>query len=246
MPRFMLDAVDGNNIPAGTLLMAGYNDHSGLSYNVMKARFPDAIVVPICVDPAHDATILDVERFDARPDQVPAWVIRQRVRGQEPTVYCSMSAWPAVKAAVGNMRPPQYWIADYNLEATVIPGAVGHQFRDAGPYDVSVMADYWPGVDPPLAPPRPAPDPASGDTDDEGEPIMATLIFKVNDGPAATQLWALFADSRYVGLQEQSDITALVAGGAINCTGSPISGGLHAELLAAAINGGRGNAAAVT
>ncbi len=48
---------------------------------------------------------------------------------------------------------PHYWVAAHpGAGATIPPGAIAHQYADTGPVDLSVVADYWPGVDPPPIP----------------------------------------------------------------------------------------------
>jgi len=46
------------------------------------------------------------------------------------------------------IAPPYFWIADYRTSTVAIPaGAVAWQYTDVGPYDLSHVGDYWPGVD---------------------------------------------------------------------------------------------------
>jgi hypothetical protein len=69
-----------------------------------------------------------------------------------PTVYCSEAIWQQCKNAFAaqGVAAPEWWIAGYPGsvgEGNLYPGSVAHQYKDVGPYDVSAVADYWPGVD---------------------------------------------------------------------------------------------------
>lgn len=155
--RKLYDSVDTAGIPAGATLMAGYVDHEpDQSYYSMKVRFPNANVRSICIDPAHDADILDIEALDARPDQAPTWAQRQRARGIHPVCYMALDTWQAVQnafAATG-VAPPMYWVAD--RATTAIPAsAIGNQYADMGLYDISNFVDYVPGWDSLPVPPDP-------------------------------------------------------------------------------------------
>lgn len=149
--RTMYDSVTPGNIPADAQMVAGYVDGAYAWSAADWARFPAAVHVPIAVFPStNDGVVLDVEQGDATPQQAPGWVQMRRAAGVDPTVYCSESAWPAVQAAfkAAGVAQPHYWVAAYPGEGAVVPaGAVAHQYQDAGPYDLSVVVDYWPGVD---------------------------------------------------------------------------------------------------
>jgi hypothetical protein len=149
--RLMYDAVTPANIPANAAMVAGYVDGRYAWSAADWARFPNAVHVPIAVFPTtNSGVVLDVEQGDATPQQAPGWVQMRRAAGVDPTVYCSEDAWPAVRAAftAAGVPQPHYWVAAYPGEGAVIPvGAVAHQYQDAGPYDLSVVADFWPGVD---------------------------------------------------------------------------------------------------
>jgi hypothetical protein len=42
---------------------------------------------------------------------------------------------------------PEYWIAHYDGAANIPVGAVAKQYLNTPGYDVSAVADYWPGID---------------------------------------------------------------------------------------------------
>jgi hypothetical protein len=86
----MFDSVEAHLIPTDAPAVAGYVDGAFENYNELKDRFPHAKHASIAVRSSSDADILDVERGDASPDQVPDWVKRQlnhRKTGAKPGLY---------------------------------------------------------------------------------------------------------------------------------------------------------------
>lgn len=159
MTRVMLDALNPNNIPLplplGATMVAGYIDLNDAWPASAWDRFHTVgiTVVYIARSASTDAgDVLDVETGLAKPAEAPQWVVKRRSAGYpNPIVYCSMSIWAAVIAQFNLQQVPQpdYWVAAYPGIGPVIPvGAIGHQYERSRPYDVSVMADYIPGVDP--------------------------------------------------------------------------------------------------
>lgn len=171
MTRTMYDALSTQAaaIPADAELVAGYIDAGPVPAAppwgpAEWALFPHAIHVGIATQPGTNAgDVLDVEAGDATPDQAPGWVSMRRAAGASPSVYCSASAWPTVRAAfaAAGVAEPPYWIASYSQppDTSIPAGAVAHQWGGpaSGAYDVSTVADHWPGIDPPPAPPAPEP-----------------------------------------------------------------------------------------
>jgi hypothetical protein len=167
MTRMMFDGVEAGSVPAGAALYAGYVDGEWQSYDPLAAAYPGALHVSICVTSSDSARVLDVENGDASPDEAPGWAARQRAAGTAyPTVYMNESTWASVQAAFADqgVAPPLYWVAAYVDDSSQVPavpsGAVALQYYDFGGYDASVVADYWPGLDP-------APPAASGNEEDE-------------------------------------------------------------------------------
>lgn len=156
MTRTMYDAVTPSAIPTDATLVAGYVDGAYAWSNADWARFPQSVKVRIAVFPhTNDGHVLDVEQGDATPAQAPGWVAMRRAAGVDPTIYCSESAWSSVIAAfdAAGIAHPHWWVAAYPGGGAVIPaGAVAHQYADppgsGGNFDISVVADYWPGIDP--------------------------------------------------------------------------------------------------
>jgi len=155
----MYDGIDPNTVPAGAQVYAGYVNGNWPSYNALVAKFPNAQHVTITVFSGGDAQVLDVEQGDAAAVDVPAWLTRQRARGQvRPTVYCSRIGapgygWQNVIDAchAANVALPDFWIADYTSgpHALSLNGinAVAVQWTDHGGYDESVINDpTWPAA----------------------------------------------------------------------------------------------------
>ncbi|MEU0467221.1 hypothetical protein ABZ215_24740 [Amycolatopsis sp. NPDC006131] len=157
----MYDSTRANNIPADAGMVAGYVDQ----YTIPKwsaeewARFPRAVKVRIAKKAStNDGHVLDVEPGLAIPAEAPGWAQMRRRAGVAPTIYCNKATWGEVQEAFNDFRVPQphYWIAHYNgeRELPTLNGitAVAKQYADdkrlGKPYDLSCVADYWPGVDP--------------------------------------------------------------------------------------------------
>lgn len=145
-------------LPAGWDLYAGYVDGRWQTYGPAVLRFGSARVVPIAVFSTTNAGLVgDVENGDMTPQTAVSWVVMRRKAGVDPTIYCSLSLWPTVRAAfqTAGVPEPHYWIAAYPGNGEQLyPGSIAHQYADVGPYDASVVAVYWPGFD---ASPSPAP-----------------------------------------------------------------------------------------
>ncbi|MFB9925982.1 hypothetical protein ACFORO_12615 [Amycolatopsis halotolerans] len=155
MPRIMYDSITAADIPATVPLVAGYCDLSSAWSAADWARFPNATKVRIARSArTNDGHVLDVERFLATPDQAPGWVAMRRAAGCDPTVYCNESALATVQAAFDAAQVPQphYWVARYDNIPSVPAEAVAKQYindpASGGHYDLSAVADYWPGIDP--------------------------------------------------------------------------------------------------
>lgn len=160
MPRTMYDSITPGDIPLTAAVVLGYVNGTFEWSAAGWARFPHAVKVR-CATRAtvNDGHVLDVEKGDATAEQAPGWVqMRRRAGLATPTVYCSASAWPSVRAAfaAAGVAAPLYLIAHYDGDPTIPAGAIGKQYRDppgsGGHWDLSVVADHWPGVDPTPAP----------------------------------------------------------------------------------------------
>jgi hypothetical protein len=156
--RTMYDALTARNIlekDSSPVLVAGYIDRIKLApwSPADWALFPNAIKVRIVKKAStNDGHVLDVEPGDAGPAEAPGWAAMRRRSGfAHPCVYCNRSTWPQVKAAFAaqNVPPPLYWIATATGRREIPDGAIAAQYllNVAPGIDISVVADYWPGVD---------------------------------------------------------------------------------------------------
>jgi hypothetical protein len=153
--RSMFDGVTPDLVPGGAAIYAGYDDGTWQSHDALAAKYPTALHVSICVTASGSARVLDIETGDATPAQAPGWVKRMRAAGNPyPVCYMNASTWPAVKEAFAaqHVAAPLYWVAEYVDDPAKPPqipdGAVAIQFYDYGGYDASLVAAYWPGLDP--------------------------------------------------------------------------------------------------
>jgi hypothetical protein len=162
----MYDSITAVDIPATAQMVAGYvqDDPSFGWSDADWARFPTAVKVRIATRAwINDGHVLDVETGDATPAQAPGWAQMRRAAGVDPTVYCNASTERAVRAAfdAAGVPQPDYWTAHYDNVPTLPPGSVAKQYINdpisGGHYDLSVVADYWRGVDPVPFTPTPAP-----------------------------------------------------------------------------------------
>lgn len=160
MSRLMYDSVDPNSIPTNAQMVAGYIDGSTYRWPESAwSRFPNSVKVRIARRvTTNDGHVLDVE--SGIPTVWPPtraivdWVIMRRRAGVEPTIYCNqLNDWSGIKKLFtdANVAQPLYWVARYNNVRDIPAGAVAKQFANStlagGPYDLSIVADYWPGVD---------------------------------------------------------------------------------------------------
>lgn len=144
--------------PGAISFAAGYVDGLYKWSAADWALFPNSTHVGIAVfADTDDGIVLDCEPGNCTPAQSVDWVLLRRRAGVDPTVYCNQLdpdvGWPAVRAAfrARGVPEPHYWVANYDVPASgprIPVGAVGLQYEDAGDYDLSIVADYWPGVDP--------------------------------------------------------------------------------------------------
>lgn len=179
--REMFDGITPGTVPPGAQLYAAYLDGDWPDFAALLAKYPDAIGVPVAVSASYNGgKVLDVENGDATPAESVNWVLARRRAGVNPTVYCNTSTWPAVRTEfqLRKVAEPHYWLAQYDGAATIpaawsAAGVVAKQYADKGGYDVSVVADYWPGIDPvPTPPPAPT---APADLPEDDMPYLISV-----------------------------------------------------------------------
>jgi hypothetical protein len=152
--RDFYDGITAARLPADAQMVGGYGDGLYKWSDADWARFSKATIrVRIVVfATTNDGQVLDVEPGNATPAESVDWVLMRRQAGADPTVYMNTSTWSTVRAAfqARGVAEPHYWVAQYDGAATIPAGAVAKQYENnqtAG-WDLSVVADYWPGVDP--------------------------------------------------------------------------------------------------
>lgn len=155
MTRTMYDSVTAAHIPRTAELVAGYDTGPYAWSAADWARFRGAVHVHISTrDGQYVGHVFDVEPGAGSIAGAVAYVRARRAAGVDPTVYCNASTWPAVRAAFdrAGVAQPHYWIAKYDGHAELLAGAVAKQYANpdvhrAGHFDLSVVADHWPGID---------------------------------------------------------------------------------------------------
>jgi hypothetical protein len=164
MTRSLADACTPANLPAGVDLTASYVDGICAS----AADTP----VRISALATNQGNVGDCEPGNPRPIVWVLWARARRAAGVDPTIYCpddSLSDFFAgyrhhdVIAAFNAAGEPQphYWLTKPGAD-TIPDGAVAVQNQlgvDGDRYDLSLAADYWPGVDAPPDPPADPPPP---------------------------------------------------------------------------------------
>jgi hypothetical protein len=169
----MYDSVTSRDIPPGAAMVAGYTDGAYAWSQADWDRHPYARKVRICaVSQDLSAHVCDVENGAMTPNQAAGWASLKWARGEPPTVYISASRLPELAPAFAarGVRYPYIWVALWDGGNGPWYGAVAKQFEGSatsgGHFDLSWVADYWPGVDPapvqpsPPPPPPPPPPPA--------------------------------------------------------------------------------------
>lgn len=186
--RRMFDGIasDATLIPSGAPFVAGYVDGDYVWTLADWARFPGAIHVGIAVHSTTNAGIvLDVETGNASPEEAVNWVLTRRHAGADPTVYCGESAWPSVRSAFAthDVPEPHWWVANYDGDPAIPAGAIAHQYESTANWDLSSVADYWPGVETAPAPIAAPPQPAATKEDDD---VTTYFPIQVLPDPAGT------------------------------------------------------------
>lgn len=157
MTRTLYDSTTVEDIPKTATLVAGYVDGAYRTVPALHRRFPKATIVTITVTgQTPGANVCDTEPGNVGVEGAAAWAAREVAAGRIPTLYCMASQWAQVKDAVakrGLTGKVNYWIAHYDGQPLLPAGAVAKQYADPnthgkGHFDLSVVADHWPGVDP--------------------------------------------------------------------------------------------------
>ena len=156
------------SIPTSAAMVAGYDtDHTPQQSIIwtptMWAAFPNAVHVHICGDGTNTGDVLDMESGAASVNQLVPWLLARRgATGVWKSAYYSLSVDGDVQralaqAGIDSALIPK-WVAWYNGNASLddvssVVGVVAKQYADQAlipgqpPYDMSIVADFWPGID---------------------------------------------------------------------------------------------------
>jgi hypothetical protein len=153
----MYDAIRAATIPSWAQMVAGYCDTIRIpQWTDAEWRLFETVPRVRIAKKAstNDGHVLDVEVGDAKPEEAPGWVRMRRNSGMNPSVYCNLATWPRVRSAFynSNVDEPWYWIAKYDGDPNwptgwEAAGVVAKQWKNTADWDISSVADYWPGVD---------------------------------------------------------------------------------------------------
>lgn len=223
----MRDSLIPNNIPISFDLasnrVATYVDHPEIQPSPMTqlARFKHASHVSISAHSVpgniHHANVLDLENGAATLDALLPFIGAMRAVGGSPALYATQS-----NIALGHqlcwsrrIAEPLYWLADWDGVALLPDGYIAKQYTanlPGNPYDTSVTANYWPGVDP-----HPATPPVIRKEHD-----MARIIVSIHESTKTLNYgeWELTADGGAHWIRDQ--ISAAVMVGAKDGYGQPL------------------------
>lgn len=152
--RTMVDSTNLADDPAAQLVAYYVDGIYATTEAAVRARFPNAIPVPISVIGSNAGVVGDVEPGCMTIAGAVIWVLMRRQAGQDPTLYVNETyGWQPCRQAFisGGIPEPHWWVADYDGVAVVPAGAIAKQYENptltGGHFDRSVVADHWPGVD---------------------------------------------------------------------------------------------------
>lgn len=198
--RIMTDSTTAADNPANVALVAGYTDGRYANLTALRKRYPHATIVTITVFGQGDADVVDRETGDASAATAAGWALGRAHAGAHPTIYLSVSQLRPVMLACQHVGlgagDVSFWTAHYTGQSHMCsancwkpygalpftPNIVATQYDDKGPqgqhYDRSLVAAYWPGVDPAPAPARDGTKLSAGTRRDAQQAI--TLLTGIN------------------------------------------------------------------
>lgn len=161
--RMMFDSTRASDIPVTAQIVAGYVDGIYAWSAADWAQFQTPLKIRIAVFAStNDGHVLDVEQGDATPSQAPGWAKMRRAAGIDPTIYCNRSNISAIRAAFAAAGEPEphFWLATLDgstpWDIDIIAIQYAGQAITLQHYDLSVVVDYWPGLEhPPVQVPVP-------------------------------------------------------------------------------------------
>jgi len=154
-PRYGYDSVSAREIydhgVRNPAFVCGYASGTYAWTQADYNLFPKSAHISIATDASVDAgDVLDVENGAASPAETEAWIRKRKAAGYyRPTIYCSLSAVPAVRAGTGPWKlgvDYDLWVADWTGKPHVAyPGAVVTQYASLSWADRDVAYDAgWP------------------------------------------------------------------------------------------------------
>lgn len=160
MSTLMYDSVDPYAIPTDARMVAGYIDGESYRWPVSAWNRWPASTIKVRIArrvTTNDGHVLDVESGIPTvwpPTQaIVDWVRMRRAAGIDPVIYCNqLNDWQRIRDIFGFAGEPQphWWVARYNNDPTVPPGAIAKQYinppRSGGHYDLSNVI-FWPGTE---------------------------------------------------------------------------------------------------
>lgn len=157
MTRTMYDSTNPSDIPRDAQMVAYYVDGIYAWPRAWIDLFPNSVMVSISAIGAKTAQVGDVEDGCIWPPaNAVGWVLRARADGYDPTIYVNeRNDWAPTRDAFDarGVAHPHWWVANYDGRQTIPDGAVAKQYAHppmlGKHYDLSTVADYWPGVDNP-------------------------------------------------------------------------------------------------
>lgn len=154
--RIGYDTIGANaaRIPRTAAIVGGYDDGEFKWSKEDWELFPDALQLHITVLADPDVPAYDCEPGNGNPQDAVDHASTRRSRGLRSLEYCGLDTWYAeieqLMAEAGLLSWIGLWVAKYDgvSQLPTLVDVVGKQYSDPGPYDVSIFADYLPGIDP--------------------------------------------------------------------------------------------------
>jgi hypothetical protein len=132
----MYDSVDLSQVPHNPHAVAVYRNGRYANEREARARFPHAHILTIDVTGSIIADCLDIERYDATPQQAPGWINKCHRAGiWRPCLYASENVWKTTLwQLLQDAQIPhthyRAWVAKYDGLSQVPNGFDAKQFTD--------------------------------------------------------------------------------------------------------------------
>lgn len=147
-PYLMYDSVLPSAIPAHHVAAVYATGPYTASPSELADKGPIIWIDVTGSDPA--ASALDVEPTDATPSGAASWAYQRLSKRPHAVarIYCNISEWPAVKAAVAGLPRNiqsriRWWIADPTGVPHLVPGSDATQWYWGPTYDISTVTSRF-------------------------------------------------------------------------------------------------------